>query len=259
MRSPEDLCHTKSPLNTRHHKDASSLKDTRHFNTQVGDLFHDGMALRDPKTAWNEPRHSGEPHLSQQTFNTKKTKHLAKHHNIPGGPSYDPVSTTTRVIDPPCRRSPGADATTPRRPMTSPGSIEKYKSHQEICLNKRRHQTDMDGMANFESSMMLSPRYTSARGSPRYAGSRGSGSYAGSEAGSEVGMFSPAMTMTASEWHAMPRAGLETKGRVDTVTMGPRNSGTPHKSLAELNLKKMQHFSKLHKIPREAGLDPRFR
>lgn len=260
----DPYCHTKTPLSTRHHKDRSSHPETRHFNTQVGELFHDGMALRPPKTAWDEPRHSREPHRSQQVFNTKKTKHLAKHHSTPGGgPSYDPVHTKSR-IDPGhmSGRSPRYDstATTPRRPMSSPGSAEKYRSHQEMCLNKRRHQTDVDGGTNLDRSTMMwsSPKYASGRGSPRYAQSRGSGSYAGSEAGSDFATTPQTLPFGASAWHEVPHAGLETKGRTDTLRMGPRNSTTPHQSLAEFNLKKQQHFVGLHRIAREDGLDPRF-
>lgn len=205
-------------LGTRHHKDQFPHKTSRKFNTQVGELFHGGMALRDPKDDWREPQSTSHPHKSHHVFSEKKVTHKAIHHTSASHKvGYEPVNTHARTLEvgrPAMGRRLGdsarphtADATT-RRPTSSPAGSQRYTSQQEIALNKRRHMTDIDGNTSLP-----------ARGQAR--GSRSPGT-----------------------------AGIPSKGCEDLRKLEPTRDYIPHTSLKDFNLKKEQHICPLHRTPR---------
>lgn len=244
-------------MNVRHCKDVFQHKSKRSFNTQVGDLFHTGMGMRDPKTDWKEPAHDADPHKSHDVFCDKKVKHQTGHNTVRGNPSYDPKDTHGRTLDVgrpvgrghtagPARPHPDRPASSPASSGRRPGSAgspqsPKYTSHQELVVNKRRHMTDLD-------CRQTAPSAYSSR-SPRSPGGRPSSSNGsvGSHAGERGGHGGHARCN-------MKTAGVPSGGTKDLKRMEPVHQGTPHKSLYEFSLKKQQHFAPIH----TTANDPRF-
>jgi len=212
-------------LRTRHHKDQFPHKTSRKFNTQVGELFHGGMALRDPKDDWRNPQSTSHPHRSHAVFNEKKVTHKAVHHTSPSHKvGYEPVNTHARTLEVgrpamggrlgDSARPHTADATM-RRPTSSPAGSQRYTSQQEIALNKRRHMTDIDG---------------NTRG---------------------VGSRADERQRTGGRARATPTpAGIPSKGCEDLRKLEPTREHIPHTSLKDFNLKKEQHICPVHRTPR---------
>jgi hypothetical protein len=240
--------HVKHPLQTLHAKDTGEYS-TRHFNTQIGELFHDGMGLREPKTAWNVPKHSGEPHKSIDEFSRKKIKHLAMHHAVSGKPTYSPIQTDSRVLEP--GRFANIDKTN-SRPVSSPARVEKFRSQQELILLKRRHMTDLDGKQGLNGTLSARRPLRSSRTprSPKSPSEAGSQYY---QSGFDTG---GGYRTNPSD---LPPAGMESKGARCIRDLGPRDSTIPHQSLTELNLKKQQHLVRLHNSSKDVVKDARFR
>jgi len=223
----------KEMLSTKHCKDMNPHTGPRKFNTQVGDLFHSGMAIRDPKSNWREPEHTGVPHVSHATFMEKKLTHKVQHHQTRELDPYVPVETLSRTFEvgrPAFGYSVGGKASptsttspiSPRsmRPKSAPDQ-SKFKSHQELTLLKRRHMTHM-GNGNND----VGP---------------------GAHGGGERRMGS----MGGQTRNDHPVAGIVSKGKVDLVRLEPSNPQTPHKSQIEFNLKKQQHLCQLHKTQKD--------
>lgn len=228
-------------MKTLHFKDKREIKSTRKFNTQVGDLFHSGMAMRDPKTNWREPEHSGEPHKSHAAFSDKKVKHKVAHHQSPNAKiAYDPVDTHTRTLEVgrPARGGRvdmAARPRTPQRPSSSPGNLEQgktqvYRSQQELALNKRRHMTNLDG----------------AGGAGR------SGTTYGHGFGQSAWLAPGGVPVMSGQTRKdMSAAGIQSQGKADIVMLEPTHESVPHKSALEFNLKKAQHLTNMHRTPKE--------
>lgn len=224
-------------LQIRHVKDKQAHSSNRKFNTQVGDLFHNGMGLRDPKGNWRGGERQAEPHRSHEQYLQKKYKHLVPHHdNGKYEPkAYQPRDTTSRTLEvgkpaKGCRVDMPASPH-PASPNTPGGGYQNHRSQQELALLKRRHMTDIDGTTTKESF----------RGSPKGAGSPTSPSW------------QKAMGHAQAD---MVPAGTISKGGFDLLKLEPTREHVPHKSVIEFSLKKEQHLTSLHRSPRD---DPRFR
>lgn len=246
MPPPPTLQDMRCPLNTKHAKDRGPDTKPRKFNTQVGDLFHDGMGQRDPKARdWKNPASPQHPHRSHQAFTEKKVKHQTHHHASPNCKSgFDPISTHCRTLevgrpatggrtDANARPQPGT------RPTTAPCGTEKFRSQQELSVLKRRHMTDLDGQTTgvLEGWKQNCPPPSRATATGRQEG----------WSTQKTAQRSPAGELNVSA--GMPAAGVELKGSVDIMAMEPVADHIPHTSYQEFNLKKQQHFTGLHKSP----------
>lgn len=207
--------------------------------------------MREPKNQWQGGEDSQTPHKSHQTFQEKKVNNTAVHHTANSKPTYDPMATHSRTLEV-GRPAGGGHTGRSARPASSPAGgypgspgsptapqAQKYSSHQELVLNKRRHMTDLDAVT--------SPKNSSFK--PRSPKRDDDSSSVGSHAGE----------MPGSGGHiraGMKAAGIIGRGQVDLKKMGSQHEGDPHKSLMEFNLKKQQHFTPVHR--KENPQDNRF-